>query len=138
MPIMLETFADLSTPLVADACVRCEVPLRAAPPGIRPVVPGHRSRRPLTTRSRRRPFSASSIPGLGGWHPADPGRSRAPVPQASVITALGAIYGIAPGTLIGTVGLTLAGVAGYLLIRRPSDGSSSVRSRVVRLKRSRR
>ena len=44
MPTMLESFADLSTPLVADACVRCEVPLRAAPPGIRPVVPGHRSR----------------------------------------------------------------------------------------------
>ena len=42
MPTMLETFADLSTPLVADACVRCEVPLRAVPPGIRPVVPGHR------------------------------------------------------------------------------------------------
>jgi len=42
MPTMLETFADLSTPLVADACVRCEVALRAAPPGIRPVVPGHR------------------------------------------------------------------------------------------------
>lgn len=42
MPTMLETFADLSTPLVADACVRCEVPLRAAPPGIRPVVPSHR------------------------------------------------------------------------------------------------
>jgi 4-hydroxy-4-methyl-2-oxoglutarate aldolase len=42
MPTMPETFADLSTPLVADACVRCEVPLRAAPPGIRPVVPGHR------------------------------------------------------------------------------------------------
>src|SRR3954454_13808761 len=39
---MLEGFTDLSTPLVADACVRLEVPLRAAPPGIRPVVPGHR------------------------------------------------------------------------------------------------
>src|SRR2546423_4385363 len=39
---MLEGFADLSTPLVADACVRLEVPLRAAPPGIRAVVPGHR------------------------------------------------------------------------------------------------
>jgi regulator of RNase E activity RraA len=39
---MLEDFADLSTPLVADACVRLEVPLRAAPPGIRAVVPGHR------------------------------------------------------------------------------------------------
>jgi 4-hydroxy-4-methyl-2-oxoglutarate aldolase len=35
-------FADLSTPLVADACIRLEVPLRAAPPGIRAVVPGSR------------------------------------------------------------------------------------------------
>ena len=39
---MLRTFADLSTPLVADACVRSDVPLRAAPPGIRAVIPGHR------------------------------------------------------------------------------------------------
>jgi len=39
---MLKAFADLSTPLVADACVRSDVPLRAAPPGIRAVVPGHR------------------------------------------------------------------------------------------------
>jgi 4-hydroxy-4-methyl-2-oxoglutarate aldolase len=39
---MLKAFADLSTPLVADACVRCDVPLRAAPPGIGAVVPGHR------------------------------------------------------------------------------------------------
>jgi hypothetical protein len=37
---MLEAFADLSTPLVADACVRCGVPLRAARSGIRPVVGG--------------------------------------------------------------------------------------------------
>src|SRR3984957_5242949 len=37
---MLEAFADLSTPLVADACVRCGVPLQAAPSGIRPVVAG--------------------------------------------------------------------------------------------------
>jgi uncharacterized membrane protein YdjX (TVP38/TMEM64 family) len=42
-----------------------------------------------------------------------------PVPQASVITALGAIYGIALGTLIGTVGLTLVGAAGYLLMSTP-------------------
>src|SRR5918912_328833 len=35
-------FADLSTPLLADACVRLEVPLRAAPPGLVPVVPGRR------------------------------------------------------------------------------------------------
>lgn len=39
---MLKAFADLSTPLVADACLRCAVPLRAAPPGIAAVVPGHR------------------------------------------------------------------------------------------------
>jgi 4-hydroxy-4-methyl-2-oxoglutarate aldolase len=34
--------ADLSTPLVADACIRVGVPLRAAPPGIGAVVPGRR------------------------------------------------------------------------------------------------
>lgn len=39
---MLEAFAVLSTPLMADACVRNKVPLRAAPPGIRAVVSGHR------------------------------------------------------------------------------------------------
>jgi 4-hydroxy-4-methyl-2-oxoglutarate aldolase len=39
---VLTTFADLSTPLVADACIRSDVPLRAAPPGIAAVVPGHR------------------------------------------------------------------------------------------------
>jgi regulator of RNase E activity RraA len=39
---MLEAFADLSTALLADACVRAAVPVRAAPPGIRAVVPGHR------------------------------------------------------------------------------------------------
>ncbi|MCK7621770.1 RraA family protein [Streptomyces sp. RS10V-4] len=39
---MLKTFAELTTPLVADACVRLGVPLRAAPPGIGAVVPGHR------------------------------------------------------------------------------------------------
>ncbi|MCT2591046.1 RraA family protein [Streptomyces sp. N2-109] len=39
---MLEDFADLSTPLVADACVRHGLPLRVAPPGISAVVPGHR------------------------------------------------------------------------------------------------
>ncbi len=38
---MLEAFADLSTALLADACVRASVPVRAAPPGIRAVVPGH-------------------------------------------------------------------------------------------------
>jgi 4-hydroxy-4-methyl-2-oxoglutarate aldolase len=39
---MLEAFADLSTPLVADACIRSDVPLRAPPTGIRAVVPGSR------------------------------------------------------------------------------------------------
>jgi 4-hydroxy-4-methyl-2-oxoglutarate aldolase len=39
---MLEAFAGLSTPLVADACVRGDMPLRAAPPGIGAVVAGHR------------------------------------------------------------------------------------------------
>jgi regulator of RNase E activity RraA len=39
---MLEAFAELSTPLVADACVRLGVPLRAAPPGIGAVAPGQR------------------------------------------------------------------------------------------------
>jgi regulator of RNase E activity RraA len=34
---------DLSTPLVADACLRVGVPLRAAPPGIRPVRRGARA-----------------------------------------------------------------------------------------------
>jgi len=32
----------LSTPLLADACLRVGVPLRLAPPGIRPIVPGMR------------------------------------------------------------------------------------------------
>jgi len=37
---MLENFADLSSPLVADACIRCGVPLRIAPAGIAAVVAG--------------------------------------------------------------------------------------------------
>src|SRR3979411_1683060 len=37
---MPEAFTDLSTPLVADACVRCGVALRGAHPGIRPVAAG--------------------------------------------------------------------------------------------------
>lgn len=35
-------FADLSTPLIADACLRLDVPYRPAPPGIRPVIAGSR------------------------------------------------------------------------------------------------
>jgi 4-hydroxy-4-methyl-2-oxoglutarate aldolase len=44
---MLEAFADLSTPLVADACVRCGVQLRAAHSGIRAVVAGQRIAGPV-------------------------------------------------------------------------------------------
>jgi 4-hydroxy-4-methyl-2-oxoglutarate aldolase len=36
-------FAELSTPLVTDAAVRLKIPLRIAPPGIAPVVPGSRT-----------------------------------------------------------------------------------------------
>jgi regulator of RNase E activity RraA len=39
---MLKAFADLSTPLVADACLRIDVPVRVAPAGIRAVAPGQR------------------------------------------------------------------------------------------------
>jgi regulator of RNase E activity RraA len=31
-------FSELSTPLIADACLRQELPLRVAPPGIRPLI----------------------------------------------------------------------------------------------------
>ena len=39
---MLMEFDGLSTPLVADACVRAGVPLLVAPPGIGAVIPGQR------------------------------------------------------------------------------------------------
>ncbi|MET7754305.1 RraA family protein [Streptomyces sp. NPDC005389] len=42
MPKDLDDFAELSTPLVADACVRLGEPLRAAPAGILPVVAGRK------------------------------------------------------------------------------------------------
>ncbi|MGW1247520.1 RraA family protein [Streptomyces sp. NPDC002535] len=42
MPKDLDDFAELSTPLVADACVRLGEPLRPAPAGILPVVAGRR------------------------------------------------------------------------------------------------
>jgi 4-hydroxy-4-methyl-2-oxoglutarate aldolase len=44
---MLEDLGGLPTPLVADACVRCGVPLRAAPPGIGAAVPGARIAGPV-------------------------------------------------------------------------------------------
>jgi uncharacterized membrane protein YdjX (TVP38/TMEM64 family) len=42
-----------------------------------------------------------------------------PVPQTSVLAALGAIYGLVVATLIGTVALVLAGVVAYLLMLTP-------------------
>ena len=38
----MTVFDELSTAVVADACLRHGVPLRAAPAGVRPVVPGRR------------------------------------------------------------------------------------------------
>jgi 4-hydroxy-4-methyl-2-oxoglutarate aldolase len=35
-----DAFSDLSTPLLADACLRLGIPLRIAPPGIRPLLQG--------------------------------------------------------------------------------------------------
>jgi 4-hydroxy-4-methyl-2-oxoglutarate aldolase len=37
---LLRAFAELSTPLIADACLRLSLPLRLAPSGLRPVVAG--------------------------------------------------------------------------------------------------
>ena len=31
-------FSELSTPLIADACLRLQIPLRVAPPGLRPLI----------------------------------------------------------------------------------------------------
>ena len=38
--LLAESFASLSTPLIADAAVRLKIPLRIAPPGISPLIPG--------------------------------------------------------------------------------------------------
>jgi 4-hydroxy-4-methyl-2-oxoglutarate aldolase len=44
-------FAELSTPLIADAALRLKIPLRISPPGIRPVTPNKRlAGRALPTR----------------------------------------------------------------------------------------
>jgi len=50
-----------------------------------------------------------------------------PVPQGTVIAALGIIYGAAIGALLGAVGLITGGLLGYALMR------TSVRHIVVRL-----
>ena len=46
-----ETFSELSTPLIADACLRLEIPLRLAPHGIRPLtIESHIAGRVLPAR----------------------------------------------------------------------------------------
>lgn len=40
--LLRESFAELSTPLVADAALRLKIPLRIAPPGISPVISDRR------------------------------------------------------------------------------------------------
>jgi 4-hydroxy-4-methyl-2-oxoglutarate aldolase len=38
--LLTESFTPLSTPLIADAAMRLKIPLRIAPPGISPLIPG--------------------------------------------------------------------------------------------------
>ena len=38
-PSLDHGFSELSTPLVFDACLRLDVPVRCSPPGLRPVLP---------------------------------------------------------------------------------------------------
>lgn len=44
---MFERFTDLSTPLLADACLRLGLPVRCGPAGLRPVSPGMRVAGPV-------------------------------------------------------------------------------------------
>ncbi|MBI4680720.1 MAG: RraA family protein [Nitrospirae bacterium] len=39
---MSNAFSELSTPLIADACLRLKLPIRIAPPNIRPLITGSR------------------------------------------------------------------------------------------------
>jgi regulator of RNase E activity RraA len=41
--LLAENFAQLSTPLIVDAALRLKLPVRIAPPGISPVIPGRRT-----------------------------------------------------------------------------------------------
>jgi len=46
-----EKFSNLSTPLIADACLRLEIPLRLAPAGIHPIaIENHIAGRVLPAR----------------------------------------------------------------------------------------
>ena len=50
-PQIHETFSELSTPLIADACLRLKIPLRLAPAGIRPLtIDSHIAGRALPVR----------------------------------------------------------------------------------------
>ena len=50
-PVLSEKFSELSTPLIADACLRLELPVRMAPPGIHQLIPmKHLSGRVLPAR----------------------------------------------------------------------------------------
>ncbi len=40
--LLASEFSDLSTPLIADACLRVKAPLRVAPSAMRPLIPGMR------------------------------------------------------------------------------------------------
>ena len=40
--LLADAFAELSTPLIADAALRLKIPLRISPPGIRPVIDNQR------------------------------------------------------------------------------------------------
>ncbi|HEY6049614.1 MAG TPA: RraA family protein [Thermoanaerobaculia bacterium] len=40
---MIDAFPEWTTPLLADGCLRCGLPLRIAPPGIKPVIAGARA-----------------------------------------------------------------------------------------------
>jgi len=45
--LLSRAFAELSTPLIADAGLRLKIPLRISPPGIRPVTPNQRLAGPV-------------------------------------------------------------------------------------------
>ena len=43
----IDDLATLTTPALADACLRLGIEIRAAPPGLRPVIPGTRLAGPV-------------------------------------------------------------------------------------------
>lgn len=45
--VSLTSFPEWTTPLIADACLRLKLPLRAAPAGLRPVLAGQRMQGPV-------------------------------------------------------------------------------------------